>query len=154
MGFGGISIWQLLIVLAIIILLFGMGPERMPEAVRSTMLTIGRVKRMLGSAFQDIEKQVGADEIRQQLHNEDVMKSLAQAQEGLSDLDSNIDASISETLWTKADQEAYEEEIQNEENAAALAEDRDPVSMISEEPEEVEEPPAETDSDKAPRASS
>jgi len=54
-------------------ILLVVGPERMPEAVRSTALTIGRVKRMFSNAREEIEKHVGADEIRQQLHNEAVM---------------------------------------------------------------------------------
>ncbi|ODS24157.1 twin arginine-targeting protein translocase TatB [Candidatus Endobugula sertula] len=74
------------ILLIAVVVLLVVGPERMPDAVRSTLLTIGRVKRMLSTAFQDIEKQVGVDEIRQQLHNEDVMKSISEAQENVSQL--------------------------------------------------------------------
>jgi sec-independent protein translocase protein TatB len=53
----------------------------MPEAVRSVALTIGRLKRMLSSAREEIEKQVGADDIRQQLHNEAVMDAIAKSEE-------------------------------------------------------------------------
>ena len=52
------------------------GPERMPEAVRGVALTIGRIKRMFNNAREEVEKQVGADEIRQQLHNEAVLDSI------------------------------------------------------------------------------
>jgi sec-independent protein translocase protein TatB len=65
------------ILLIAVVTLLVVGPERMPEAVRSVALTIGRVKRFLSSAREEIEKQVGADEIRQQLHNEAVMDQLA-----------------------------------------------------------------------------
>lgn len=65
------------IVIVVIVALLVVGPERMPEAVRSVALTIGRIKRFFSHARQEIEKQVGADEIRQQLHNESVMEQLA-----------------------------------------------------------------------------
>lgn len=68
------------ILLIAVVTLLVVGPERMPEAVRSTALTIGRVKRMLSQAKQDIEKQVGADDIRQQLHNEAVMDAIARSE--------------------------------------------------------------------------
>ncbi len=65
------------ILLIAVITLLVVGPERMPEAVRSVALTIGRVKRLFNNAKSELEKQVGADEIRQQLHNEAVMDQLA-----------------------------------------------------------------------------
>lgn len=68
------------ILLIAVVTLLVVGPERMPEAVRSTALTIGRVKRMLSQAKEDIAKQVGADDIRQQLHNEAVMDAIARAE--------------------------------------------------------------------------
>lgn len=59
-----------------VVTLLVVGPERMPEAVRSTALTIGRIKRAFHQAREEVEKQVGADEIRMQLHNEEVMENL------------------------------------------------------------------------------
>ena len=67
------------IILIAVVTLLVVGPERMPEAVRSVALTIGRLKRMLSSAREEIEKQVGADDIRQQLHNEAVMEAIAKS---------------------------------------------------------------------------
>ena len=69
------------ILLIAVVTLLVVGPERMPEAVRSVALTIGRLKRMLSSAREEIEKQVGADDIRQQLHNEAVMDAIAKSEE-------------------------------------------------------------------------
>jgi sec-independent protein translocase protein TatB len=67
------------IILIAVVTLLVVGPERMPETVRSVALTIGRLKRMLSSAREEIEKQVGADDIRQQLHNEAVMDAIARS---------------------------------------------------------------------------
>ncbi|MFT5117020.1 MAG: sec-independent protein translocase protein TatB [Kiritimatiellia bacterium] len=78
------------ILLIAVVALLVVGPERMPEAVRSVALTIGRVKRFLSSAREEIEKQVGADEIRQQLHNEAVMDQLAK-QEASAESDNSLE---------------------------------------------------------------
>ena len=77
------------ILLIAVVTLLVVGPERMPEAVRSVALTIGRLKRMLSSAREEIEKQVGADDIRQQLHNEAVMDAIAKS-EKMFDVDEPI----------------------------------------------------------------
>lgn len=93
------------ILLIVIVTLLVVGPERMPEAVRSVALTIGRIKRMFNNARNEIEKQVGVDEIRQQLHNEVVMENLAKMKEGLSDIDKTIDNENIDTPWIE---EGYE----------------------------------------------
>lgn len=69
------------------------GPERLPETVRSIGLWVGRLKRSLRDTRSDIERQIGADDIRRELHNEEIMRSLENtrrdleraAQEGGSD---------------------------------------------------------------------
>lgn len=53
-----------------------LGPERLPGALRQGGLWLGRLKRQFKQIRQDIEREVGADEIRQQLHNEDIMRQL------------------------------------------------------------------------------
>ncbi|MGS2717877.1 Sec-independent protein translocase protein TatB [Eionea flava] len=86
------------ILLIAVVTLLVVGPERMPEAVRSTALTIGRVKRMLSQAKEDIEKQVGADDIRQQLHNEAVMDAIARSEAyGQDEFDASLTASASQS---------------------------------------------------------
>jgi sec-independent protein translocase protein TatB len=71
-----------LLVIAIITLIV-MGPERLPQTVRSISLWIGRLKQMLASARRDFEQEVGMDEIRQQLHNEQVMRQLGETKDNL-----------------------------------------------------------------------
>lgn len=69
-----IGFFELLIVA--IVGLVVIGPERLPETVRSVSLWIGRFKRSLRETRSELERQIGADDIRRQLHNEDVMQSL------------------------------------------------------------------------------
>ena len=64
------------ILLIAVVALLVVGPQRMPEAVRSVALTVGRIKRTLGAARREIEKQIGADDIRRQLHNEEIIETL------------------------------------------------------------------------------
>lgn len=52
------------------------GPTRLPEAMRSTAMWIGRAKRMMGNVRRDLENEIGIDEIRQDLRNEQIMAGL------------------------------------------------------------------------------
>ena len=64
------------LVLVALVGLLVLGPTRLPQALRQGGLWLGRIKRSLQQVRQDIEREVGADEIRQQLHNEDIMRQL------------------------------------------------------------------------------
>jgi sec-independent protein translocase protein TatB len=67
----GISFEELLLVALVALIV--LGPERMPEAVRTLALWIGRLKRAIHAIRQEVEREIGADEIRRQLHNEHIM---------------------------------------------------------------------------------
>ena len=71
-----------LLVIALITLIV-MGPERLPEAIKTISLWIGRLKQQLAKTRQEIEKEVGMDDIRHQLHNEQVLKDLGEQKDQL-----------------------------------------------------------------------
>ena len=50
-----------------------LGPERLPGAVRTAGLWIGRAKRSFANIKAEVEREIGADEIRLQLHNERIL---------------------------------------------------------------------------------
>ncbi len=50
-----------------------LGPERLPGAVRTAGLWIGRAKRSFANIKAEVEREIGADEIRRQLHNERIL---------------------------------------------------------------------------------
>ena len=81
-----------LLVIATVALIV-MGPERLPQTVRSISLWIGRFKQMLATARKDFEEEVGMDDIRQQLHNEKIMCDLSQTKQ---DLQQTLDATALE----------------------------------------------------------
>jgi sec-independent protein translocase protein TatB len=67
----GISFGELLLVGLVALLV--LGPERLPGAARTAGLWVGRLKRSFNAIKEEVEREVGADEIRRQLHNEDIM---------------------------------------------------------------------------------
>ena len=73
------------IVVIAVIALFVIGPERLPETVREISLWIGRIKRSLRETRLEIEQQLGADEIRRTLHNENVLQSLQHIKKDVED---------------------------------------------------------------------
>lgn len=64
-----------LLVIAVIALVV-LGPERLPGFIRTVGLMIGRMKRGFADVRAQVEREIGADEIRQQLHNENIMSAL------------------------------------------------------------------------------
>ena len=64
-----------MLVVAVLALLV-LGPERLPGAIRTVSLTIGRIKRGFSDVRHQVEREIGADEIRQQLNNERIMAEL------------------------------------------------------------------------------
>ncbi len=78
--------FQELLLVGVIALLI-MGPERLPSAVRTASLWLSRLRRSFQQIKTEIEREVGADEIKQQLHNESILSNLEQVTQ---DLQNNI----------------------------------------------------------------
>ena len=62
---------ELMLVGLVTLLVFG--PERLPGAVRTTGLWVGKAKRGFNALKAEVEKEIGADEIRRELHNAEVL---------------------------------------------------------------------------------
>jgi sec-independent protein translocase protein TatB len=67
----GISFGELLLIALVALLV--LGPERLPGAARTAGLWVGRLKRSFNTIKQEVEREIGADEIRRQLHNENIL---------------------------------------------------------------------------------
>lgn len=72
-----------LVVVGVVALLV-IGPERLPETLRTLALWWGRLKRAMQNTRTELEQQLGADDIRRQLHNEEIMKRLNATREDIS----------------------------------------------------------------------
>ncbi len=64
------------LLLIAVVSLIVMGPKRLPQAVRSISLWPGRFKQVFSSARQQLEDEVGMDDVKRQLHNEQIMRDL------------------------------------------------------------------------------
>jgi sec-independent protein translocase protein TatB len=87
------------LVLVAVVGLLILGPERLPGAIRTGSLWLGRPRRSFNNIRAEIEREINADEIRQDLHNEGVMESLKQAEQdlrgGLEAVDEAVDEAAS-----------------------------------------------------------
>ncbi|ERI50773.1 hypothetical protein N878_07870 [Pseudomonas sp. EGD-AK9] len=61
-----------LILIGVVALLV-LGPERLPSAVRTAGLWIGQARRSFANIRSEVEREIGADEIRRQLHNNPIL---------------------------------------------------------------------------------
>ncbi|WP_323613792.1 Sec-independent protein translocase protein TatB [Pseudomonas putida] len=80
----GMSFSELLLVGLVALLV--LGPERLPGAARTAGLWIGRLKRSFNSIKMEVEREIGADDIRRQLHNEHILHMEQEAKRILNPL--------------------------------------------------------------------
>ncbi len=67
--------WGELFLIAVIGLLV-IGPDKLPETLRTLSLWFGRMRRSFTQVKGEIEKEIGMDEVRRQLHNEAIMAEM------------------------------------------------------------------------------
>ncbi|MEM7078493.1 MAG: Sec-independent protein translocase protein TatB [Pseudomonadota bacterium] len=82
-----------------VVMLIVMGPQRLPEVLRTAGLWLGRLRRSFNSVKTEIESEIGMDEIRRQLHNEAVMEEMRRIE---AEVNGTVDHS-SATDRTQAD---------------------------------------------------
>lgn len=97
-----------LLLIAIVSLLV-IGPERLPDAVRSVSLWVGRIKRSLRETRSEIERQIGADDIRRQLHNEQVMRNLEATRQELNDVQTEVESILEPERERRMNANHYDE---------------------------------------------
>lgn len=86
-----------LLIIAVVGLLV-IGPDQLPGTLRSIGLWVGRFKRGLQQTRSEFEQQIGADDIRRQLHNEEVMQRLNASKEDIDRVVNRESASIEASL--------------------------------------------------------
>ncbi len=89
-----IAFTELLVVSVIALLVIG--PERLPETIRTIMLWLGRIRRTFTSIKTEIEQEIGADEIRRQLHNESILKEISESKNQIEGALREADQSVQE----------------------------------------------------------
>lgn len=88
-----LDIGWLELLLVFVLLLVVLGPARLPEVARTMGLWLGRLRRMYNNFKLEMEREVGMDDVRRQLHNEQIMSEMkALEQETKSILSDSQDA--------------------------------------------------------------
>lgn len=86
------------LLLVAIVGLLVIGPERLPEALRTLGLWLGRMRRSFLSVKAEIEKEIGMDEVKRQLHNESIMAEMkrieAEVKKTAGTAKTSLDASV------------------------------------------------------------
>jgi sec-independent protein translocase protein TatB len=99
------------IVVVGIVALVVLGPEKLPGTIRTVSLWVGRLRRSFNSIKTEIEKEIGADEIRRQLRNEEIMEKFRHTQ-------SQVQNSISSI---KKEADTIRKNVELESEAAAMS---------------------------------
>ena len=84
-----------LLIISVVALLV-IGPEKLPETIRTISLWIGRFRRSFANIKQEIEKEIGADEIRSQLYNESIMEEIAKSKEAFNEVKDSVNSAIND----------------------------------------------------------
>ena len=141
------------LILVSIVGLLVLGPERLPGAIRTVSLYVGRMRRSFNSMRAEIERELQTDEIRRQLHNEEVMQKLRDAESevrktltGEADDRDHSDAAGDTPVGPRVD--ALPAETPTDEMQSTEATEK-PTEEPAEEP--AEEPPEEPAVDPAPQ---
>ena len=69
-----VSFSELVLILVVGLLVFG--PEKLPEVVRTASLWIGKIRRSFSQMRTEIEREMGVDDIKRDLHNNAIMQNL------------------------------------------------------------------------------
>ena len=77
-----------------VVALLVLGPEKLPETVRTVSLWIGRIQRSFNNLRQEIESEIGTEEIRTQLRNESIMQGLEDAKNSMQEVSQEVNCTI------------------------------------------------------------
>ncbi len=91
-----ISFAELFLISVIALLI--LGPQRLPEVLRTIGLWMGRMRRVYNNVRQEIDREVGMDDIRRQLHNEQITAELKQVEAEAKALKRDISSSVSDAV--------------------------------------------------------
>ena len=101
------------LLICLVVALVVIGPERLPETVRNVSLWVGRLKRSLRETRSEIERQIGADDIRRQLYNEEIMerieKTRVEMESSYNNLLDNTQTALNGTPQATAPYEPHQE---------------------------------------------
>jgi sec-independent protein translocase protein TatB len=88
------------ILLILIVALIVIGPEKLPTAIKTAGLWVGRFRRSFYKVKAEIERELNTDEIRRQLHNESVMAQIEDAKAKVTTVAKETETSVNSLVNT------------------------------------------------------
>ena len=79
-----------------VIALVVLGPERLPVAIKTIALWINRLRRSFNDVRQAIEQEIGAEDIRRQIHNENILHELGETKQTLTELEQQLQQNLTQ----------------------------------------------------------
>lgn len=107
-----------LLIVALVLLLV-VGPERLPEVLRTVGRVVGSARRSFDTLKAELEREVGADDLRRELHNARIMEDAKRLQEDLKGAEQSFKA-LGQS--TKAELAAAEDALRTPPTVEAPAE--------------------------------
>lgn len=123
------------ILLICIVALVVIGPEKLPSAIKTASLWIGRFRRSFYKVKSEIERELNADEIRRQLHNESVLDEIEDAKSSMEKIAKDTEKSVNNIVNSKTFDPGAAKASQEESDAVNSLQDE--VAEIGEEIEQV-----------------
>ena len=80
--FGGLELLLILVVSLLVL-----GPDKLPEAARSVARWTTRWRLSFNKVKAEIESEIGMDEIRRELHNEEVMREISRIENEVTEFE-------------------------------------------------------------------
>lgn len=93
-----------LLVIAVLGLII-IGPQRLPEVVRAISLRVGRLRRAFGNLKGEMEREFQIDEIRRQLHNEEILRQLEDVKQSNSSTTDSTEPAATDSHTTEPSQQ-------------------------------------------------
>ena len=105
---------------AALVALVVLGPQRLPAALRTLGLWIGRLRRSYYNVKTEVEREIGMDEVRRQLHNEQIMADVKRVEREVRNMGRELEGDAD-----AADAPPGEEPVPGAEGALLPAEETD-----------------------------
>lgn len=99
-----------LLIVAVVLLLV-VGPERMPEVLRTVGRWMGSARRSFDHLRGELEREVGADEIRRDLHNARIMEQARELRDSMASSRDEVEELLGKRYATLKDEGRILEEL-------------------------------------------
>ena len=121
-----VSLSELVLILVVGLVVFG--PEKLPEVVRTASLWIGKIRRGFNQIRSEIEREIGVDELKREIHNQSILDSLKDvrddlrsAQQDLHQLPSDVNDAIKRPQVPIGEHNIHEADLYRSDDTPSIA---------------------------------